>query len=606
MPDPDVVVVAINQPSLDALGERWPIRRRHYADLVDRLSGAEAKAIVLTIEFDAETAVEDDTSMIESMEHAGTVVLVASAADDKGETHILGGSRTQRNARARVGMATLPADNDKTIRHIEWSIQGLPTLPLEVSRRLGRPPDPSAFHDGRAWIDIRGLPCAPDLPSNCAIPTYGFSDVLNMSAARARRVFGSKVVVVGVTASGAGHPLAVWGPGRDRTSTPHLVALQVATVLRDFPLRQASWLLGALFLVVGGFLPMVFDGLGRRALGARRPAGNALDGWFGALWTGAFGALGIVVLSGIAVLAFDRGTVIPVGAPLLAAFLATSFGVINRYHADTLNAQRLYAAADSVVPREYVGELLTRCDNPNHNTAKIDEGTVIFVDVAGFTASTTALMNQHDKTLSACTMDVFRFAAKFQELVIEAVFENDGVIVDLMGDGVLAAFGVVGRSEKHEELALRTAHTASTDVVRSMRQWLKAQGWEDLLVEHRERYKKPGEHVNSFDVRVGLDSGEVAIGLTGHEGSLEFSVIAVPTIGAKRLQELAKSLGVTLCGSDRTFNARVSAETRELIAAEPRDELIELRGQEGRYTRVYTWTRDDARYGLLSRQARPG
>lgn len=603
-PDPDVVVVAINQPSLDALGERWPIRRRRYATLIDRLSAGGAKVIAFTTEFDVATDNADDTPMIEAMRKSGNVVLAASATDGKGETNILGGPETRRYARVRVGMSNVPADYDKTIRHFEWSVQGLPTLPLEASRQFGRQPDRGAFHNGRAWIDIRGRPCAPDRPSSCAIPTYGFYDVLKMSASRTHADFGGKVVVVGVTASGVNRPLAVWGPGRDLTSTPHMVALQIATVLRDFPLRQVSWLLSTLFLVVGGLLPVALDGLGRWALGARRQARNALNGWFGALLTGAFGVLGIVILSGIAILAFDRGTVIPLGAPLLAAFLAMSLGVISRYHADTLNAQRLFAAADSVVPKEYVGELLARCADPDRHTTKIEEGTVIFVDVVGFTVFTMALMKQTDKTPNACTMDVLRFTSKFQELVVEAVFEHDGVVVDLMGDGVLAAFGLVGRSKKHEELALLTAHVACTNVVRSMRAWLKQQGWEDLVAEHRTRYKEL-EGTDDFDVQVGLDSGEVAVGLTGHKSRLEFSVIAAATIGAARLKDQAKRLGVTLCASDSTFNDRVSTETRELIAAELQDESIELRGQTGKHTFVYTWMRDDARYGLVSRKAIP-
>jgi adenylate cyclase len=602
-PDPDVAVVAINQPSLDALGEQWPIRRRHYADLIDRLRGAGAKVIAFTLEFDARTTPADDNSMIESMRRASNVVLAASAVDRRGETNVLGNSHTLRYAHVRVGMTNLPADRDKTIRHLEWSIQGLPTLPLEVSRRFGRRPDPGAFHDGRAWIDIRGRPCAPDRPLGCAIPTYGLADVLSMSASRARELFAGKVVVVGATASGASRPLAAWGPGSGMTSKPHLVALQVATALNGFPLRQASWLLGALFLVLGGLLPMAFDRLGRWAVSARRQAGNALNGWFGALLTGAAGAVAIAVLSAIAVLAFDHGTVIPVGAPLLAAFLATIFGVIRRYYADTLNAQRLYAAADCVVPKEYVGELLARCADPRHDTAKIEEGTLIFVDVVGFTVFTMALMDQPGKTPTECTMDVLRFASKFQELVVQAVFEHDGVVVDLMGDGVLAAFGLVGRSKEHEDLALQTAHIACTDVVWSMREWLTEQGWEDLVAAHRNRYGEV-EGADDFDVQVGLDSGEVAVGLTGHESSLEFSVIAAATIGASRLKDEAKRLGVTLCASDRTFNDRVSAETRELIPAEPQVEPIELRGQKGKATSVYTWTRDDALYGPALQVAR--
>jgi class 3 adenylate cyclase len=231
---------------------------------------------------------------------------------------------------------------------------------------------------------------------------------------------------------------------------------------------------------------------------------------------------------------------------------------------------------------------------------------MIFVDVVGFTVFTTALMQQPGKTPTECTMDVLRLAAKFQELVVGAVFEHDGVVVDLMGDGVLAAFGLVGRSEKHEEMALQTAHMACTDVVGSMRRWLREEGWEGLVVEHRAKYEEKKEGVDDFDVRVGLDSGEVAVGLTGHRSSLEFSVIAAATIGASRLKDEAKRLGVTLCASARTFNDEVGAETRELVAAELQEEPIELRGQKGNPTFVYTWTRDDARDGLASPQASRG
>lgn len=601
-PDPNVVVVAINKPSLDALGERWPIRRRNYADLIDRLHGADAKVIAFTVEFDTKTTPAEDTPMIESMHRAGNVVLAATATNGKGETNILGGASTRHYARVRVGMSNVPADADKTIRHLEWSIQGLPTLPLAVSRRLGQQPDRSAFHDGRAWIDIRGRPCSADRPSGCAIPTYGFSDVLGMRPSLARHLFSGKVVVVGLAASGVNRPLPVWGPGPDLMSAPHLTALEVATALDGFPLRQASWLLSALYLLVGGFLPMTLDALGRWALGPRLRPSDALKGWFGPLLTGLFGILGIVALCAVAVLAFDRGIVIPVAAPLLAAFLATGFGVINRYYADALIAQRLYAAADSVVPKGFLKELLAHCTDPAHETARIEEGTVVFVDVVGFTVFTMALMEQPGKTPTECTMDVLRFASKFQELVIEVVFEHDGVIVDLMGDGVLAAFGLVGHSKEHEEMALRAAYKVCTDVVQSMRRWVTEEGWETLVAEHRRRYKEK-EGIDEFDVQVGLDSGKVAVGLTGHESSLEFSVIAAATIGACRLKDEAKRLGVTLCASEATLNEKVGIETRELVPAELHDEPIELRGQKGKLTFVYTWTRDGAQYGLASREA---
>jgi class 3 adenylate cyclase len=185
------------------------------------------------------------------------------------------------------------------------------------------------------------------------------------------------------------------------------------------------------------------------------------------------------------------------------------------------------------------------------------------------------------------------------------VFDNDGVVVDIMGDGVLAAFGLVGRSEKHRDMALRTAHIACTDVVQSMRVWLEDQNWGHLVADHRKKYGEP-TGTDDFDVRVGLDSGEVAIGLTGSEGGLEFSVIAEPTIIAARLQAETKELKVTLCASDRVFSEGVSPETLQLVPAKPWGKPIQLRGQTGIETYVYTWTRDDARYGLVSREAKPG
>jgi adenylate cyclase len=79
-PPSDVVVVAIDKPSADALGlpvepVKWP--RVYHAQLIDRLVEAGASVIVLDIFFEEPREPRDDAALASAIEKAGNVVLFA-------------------------------------------------------------------------------------------------------------------------------------------------------------------------------------------------------------------------------------------------------------------------------------------------------------------------------------------------------------------------------------------------------------------------------------------------------------------------------------------------------------------------------------------------
>lgn len=69
-PSDKIIIVAIDERSLNALG-RWPLRRIHYANLLDRLR--EAKVVSFDIILSEQS--DDDTSLAEAIQRHGRVIL---------------------------------------------------------------------------------------------------------------------------------------------------------------------------------------------------------------------------------------------------------------------------------------------------------------------------------------------------------------------------------------------------------------------------------------------------------------------------------------------------------------------------------------------------
>ncbi len=110
-------------------------------------------------------------------------------------------------------------------------------------------------------------------------------------------------------------------------------------------------------------------------------------------------------------------------------------------------------------------------------------------------------------------------------MMCEAVAAYGGIVSQLLGDGVLALFGAPVAQEDH---ALR-ACLAAVDLLRRVR--TSAGG--------------DGPH---FDIRIGIDSGELAVGTVHEYSATYYRAVGSPLHSAKRLEEHAQA-GSTLIGA---------------------------------------------------------
>ena len=108
-PEPDpgrVVVVGIDDPTINTKGYTFPFRRKFHADAIRNLTKAGAKVIAYDVQFtQPSTRPADDERLIEAVRAAdGRVVLATTAVDPGGKTQIFGGGDVLEYSRASPGV----------------------------------------------------------------------------------------------------------------------------------------------------------------------------------------------------------------------------------------------------------------------------------------------------------------------------------------------------------------------------------------------------------------------------------------------------------------------------------------------------------------------
>lgn len=151
---------------------------------------------------------------------------------------------------------------------------------------------------------------------------------------------------------------------------------------------------------------------------------------------------------------------------------------------------------------------------------------VLFVDIRGFTAYAEATAPE----------DVIELLRAFHGRMEAEVFDAGGSLDNIMGDGLLATFGVPDASENDASRALLCAR----HMLKALDRWNK---------ERAER----GEH--EVSVGIGLHYGPVVVGEIGSARSSAFAVIGDTVNTASRLQTLAKGLGGRLVVSGTLIEA---------------------------------------------------
>ncbi len=152
------------------------------------------------------------------------------------------------------------------------------------------------------------------------------------------------------------------------------------------------------------------------------------------------------------------------------------------------------------------------------------EATVLFADIRGFTR----LIE------STPAPTVMRLLNEYFTSMIDVIFSHQGTVEQLIGDEIVALFGVPEGAADAPQRAVR----AAIDMVAAVRE-LSAR-W-------------AAESLPAFDIGVGISSGKVMAGTIGSERRRELIVVGRAMIAAARIQRMTRLFDAHIIAGEETF-----------------------------------------------------
>jgi adenylate cyclase len=522
-PDPDVVLVDIDDASLARMGEladRWPWPRSVHGELAAGIAAQGAKAIVFDIMF-AEpdrSRPEHDALFNDLLQPLPNVYFPSARLDAGGDSSgallrelapalgMLETRTVQPDARAslllpyalrpenwRLGLINLLADEDGVARryYLHMPAYGwkIPSLPARLAADLGYPlPDadalllswPSMHRKRVSYVDL-------------------YEDFNREKRLRPADEFKDKIVVIGTAATGLHDlrvtPMSEFHPGADILATA-IDNLKNRTYMRPAP----GWLpllvtLLALALVFAAFQ----RGYNTLAIGGGVAAACA-----------ALLAASYVAVAGRLLLPLLTPAVMAVGL-----FGASTLYTYLHERRERLKAVHFFSR---FVNPHVVRDLLERGGIPERGQSR--EITVLFSDIRGFT------------TLSETRKpeEVVELLNRYFGRQVEVIFRHGGCLDKFIGDAIMAFWGAPLDDREHAKHAVMAALEMS---------------------ENLEAFKRElGEVGKAFDVGIGLNSGPAVLGIIGSENKREYTAIGDTVNLGSRIEGLTKGVARILISED--------------------------------------------------------
>ncbi len=523
-PEGRVIIVGIDEKSLDQLGHlpSWP--RSYHAHLIDVLTDAEARVVVFDILF-SEPAPGDE-QLAQSLKDAGNVILpiVYAPAQNEptgvGESMEPGGFIRSLNileeGAVAVGHANVLPDNDGVVRRLPLAIRNdevyEPALAVAaVAKYLRRPQaiespieNNCLSFAGRSipLDDANGMLINYVAGSADAGAPVGFQSVSYVDTLRGEvdpAIFQDKIVVIGATASGLGDVL--WTPTGRMMNGVEIHANAIRTILTGDFLRAAPFGVTTVLIMILALL------CGLLVLRLR------------VLWATLSALLICAVYFLTAFSFFDKGIMLNMVFPPLA-ILGTFVGV-NLFNITSERSEKreITKTFGRYVSSSVAENILTALEEGELKLGgQQQEVTVAFADVRGFTSMSENMQPE----------ELLRVLNIYLSVVIKEVLRHGGMVNKFGGDSVMAIWNVPTRCEGHALLATKAAIDAQC-AIRELQQ-------NDAALP-------------KMDFSIGINTGKAVAGNLGSEDRVEYSVVGDVVNIAARLTSVAEG-GKVWIGSD--------------------------------------------------------
>jgi len=544
--DDRLVVIAIDEASLQTYGQFNSWSRDRYRELLTTLEAAPPAAIGFDILFPEVTPA--DPALADAMWINGTVVL-AIAADTQGNRLA---PLSFLDSAAAVGHVINRPDSDGLTRS-SWlylrdagSGQAIPNLSIAVAQVYNQSlkdsspspdlssspspipiPDPTPTLQGnKRWLFW------PDRPET--LPTYSFQEVLEGKVDPA--YFANKIVIVGGTAL-ALDPLPTPFSDQPLTSGVYLYGVLLQNLIDNSFLRTVPPLAIALGLVVLGIASVPWL---QRFTTAQGEVLALVS--FPVLWLT------------ITAIAFQFHWWLPLASPV-ATFLAV--GLLVQLKERREKQMLMYLFSQHVAPEtaQIIWQRRSDICNGGELQAQELEATVLFMDVRNFT------------TISQKTppTQLLHWLNRYLQAMTDCIMDQGGVVDKYIGDAIMAVFGI--------PIPRTTSQEVQADACRAIAA--------SIAMYHRLQqlnYEFSQEGLPLIQFGIGIHTGRLVAGTVGSSRRLNYSVLGDTVNVAARIESLNKNFSV-----DNPFDLLISGRTfayvRHAYEAKRLD-AIKLKGKE--------------------------
>jgi len=519
-PNNDIVIVAIDDASLNWVHQPWPWPRSQLADIVNWLSEAGARVIGLDIFlFDPSANPMDDQTLADALANSKATVSVNQihpTTEFSGVTNELPLPIFQ-NALSSFGITEVTRDQDAITRGVRgyesfnetvyynWSFQ-LARLFLGVDSPSNPSPAGLTFNGKHIPLNNKN-----QLLLNYAGPsgtyTHKYSAAFVPLGDYPPELFRDKIVIIGSTSP----TLQDYYPTPFSPTSPtpgvEIVANSVATILAGNYLTKAPPWTTILLIILAAFVAWFISKKSRPSLAIVFLVGGLLGYYF--------------IQYGVFVQTRWEFAVI---TPAAMLFLGVIIPTLDQAVSQEIEKRRVRSLFSRFISPEMVSQLI---ETQNINSLnKRAELTILFSDIRGFTTISEKLTPE----------EVVALLNPYLAVMTDVIHRHGGTVDKYEGDAIVAFFGEPLHYPDHARRAVKAALEMRKVLFKLNRQWITE-----------------GRSKDGFEMGIGLNTGQVFVGLLGSDQRINYTIIGDNANLAARLQDQTKEFGWPILISESTY-----------------------------------------------------
>ncbi|WP_417622885.1 CHASE2 domain-containing protein [Parasphingorhabdus sp.] len=519
---PGITLIAIDEPSMDAIGMQWPWPRSQHAELIRQLRDAGTKAIAFDIVFAEPTDPEQDQAFANAM---GPDIILAT---DESLIERPYGSTLVRTeplpalveAGAQMGVASLSMDGDGVLRNMPRYRDGFMATLLETIT-------------GEVVTEKQLLRRIQHFGPAGSYPTISYYQALNPETYLPPGYLKDQIVMVGFALQANAE---VGAGGVDAFETAYTLrsgqltpGIEVQATIFDnlrtgLSIGQSPpWLSLVLIVLAAAFALVVSR--------PRAPLKKAL------LLSAT--VLGIVT-TGWLMLRFGRFWISPV-APSAALILGVAAIATRDFAKEQRRRREVQNAFGQYLAPEMVQKI---ADDPSllNLGGESRELTILFSDIRGFTSISEAM--SHDP------QGLTRMINAILTPLSNIILRHGGTIDKYMGDCVMAFWNAPLDDPDHGLHALEAAREMLEEM--------------DQINRDIQAMLPDGANIPVIRMGIGVNTGTCVVGNMGSDRRFDYSVLGDAVNLASRLEGQCKEQGVDILVGQATVNAASSLTFRKV------------------------------------------